>query len=109
MKRITNQNLFDVLMLYIMTIENTDSNSKTSIDGTFDLLFLNRDYIRRIPTSSPAKIEVEKFTKSLNSITLKDQSYKNLTKLKNKIIELKNLVQSEIEKEVQSDLFKEVA
>jgi len=101
---ISNQDLFNVLNVYLVKIENTDSSSKLSIDDTFDFFFLHREYVRKINSKSSLKVEIENFTKMLNSITFKNQSYKNLLKLKSKIIELKNLVQAEIEKQVQPDL-----
>lgn len=102
----TKQELFYDLAYLLQNIEQTDFSKDSEIGRTFEIL-QNKELGKIISNSAinakSKEIEVTIFNYFLLRSN-KVSEAKFVKNLKTKIIELKNLVQSEIEKEVQPDL-----
>ena len=100
----TNQDYYSDLLVIIQVVDDTDFANKIQSENILDSLSL-RFYltISRLQNKN-LKITTESIYKIIHNINFITPSKKEIIKLKTKLLELKNLVQAEIEKEIQPEL-----
>ena len=108
-QKYSNQKLYSDLSYLFLLLEQISYDSKSDNESIFNLI-LQSEFV-----TNSNKVEQIFIRSSKNLVTTiystgkEEPSRKEIIKLKTKLIELKFIVQSEIEKEIQQNLFGDVA
>jgi|JI10StandDraft_1071094.scaffolds.fasta_scaffold209872_2 hypothetical protein len=105
----SNQSLYSDLLIILQTVDNLNHSDTQKTLNILDSLAVRFYNTSRDIQSKVLKSKTKAIAELIRTIIYLSNSKKKILVLKKNLHELLFLVQSEIEKEVQLDLFKEVA